>query len=120
MIYLIKSLLFALFHPSFWIMTGHYSSKWDKELKRLMAKYKFVKISDFRSALGYYHIWTKNYPYGAFQPAAPFTFIQTLTGTDTTDTNIFNGGWDCTERPKRLTIKKAEEKYLREVGKLVK
>jgi 8-oxo-dGTP pyrophosphatase MutT (NUDIX family) len=112
MVSLFKEMIFALFHPSFWIMIGSYNRKWDKKFKELMTHYKFVRINEFRATLGSYQLWVANYPFAAFQPYDPgySKQVQTLTG------EFYQQPMSNDVRPKRLTIKKAQKKYLQDTG----
>lgn len=80
--------------PRFWLMNNTYSGEWDKQLNHLLDSYTFEGgRPPYTTNLGGVEIWIANYPYADFSPYNPHLDI----------------------RPRRMTILRAHEHYLRDV-----
>lgn len=66
---LLKDLIFAVFHPGYWVMLKPYSAIWDRELNQAMGRYRFAVTGDgYHASLGpYKRIWIENHPYASFE-----------------------------------------------------
>jgi hypothetical protein len=62
----LKNILFAIFHPSYWVSIHMYNKEWDEELNDLMNRHTFHIVDDFTVKLGNKTIWYRNHPYGSF------------------------------------------------------
>lgn len=94
MVKILKDLLFVLFHPSYWLMNYHYCETWDRHIKNLMAKHKFVACGGYTAKLGDTEIWIENHPYASM---TPYLILKV--------------------RPSRRTIRSAYLKYTEDVIK---
>lgn len=63
-----NELLLVLATPSCWVQNQRYSHKWDKELRQLMARYKFEPVDKFTAMIGGKEVWIENFPYACMRP----------------------------------------------------
>ena len=89
----IKYFLKVITTPSCWIQVDKYSKDWDDILNKLLEKENFKDFGTHRAKIGNTEVWVSNMPYGAFSVTLDNKTVL---------------------RPKRTTIFKAYEKYLRD------
>lgn len=94
---IISDILFTIFHPSFWFMSGDYNEEWDNNVNYLIENYNFEYNNNHCAKINDVNIWISNYPYGCIDLAI-FYYDGFYKGVS----NI---------RPKRRTIYKAYKKY---------
>ena len=61
-----KDFIFAVFHPTYWVMSTSYDRGFDQFLRELMNSNKFEPKSAHSVVLGPMELWVANHPYSSF------------------------------------------------------
>ena len=63
---MLKDFIFAVFHPTYWLMNNSYDRAFDQFLRELMSTTKFKAKNAHCVQLGPMDLWVANHPYGSF------------------------------------------------------